>query len=170
MKEIVYNYDNLTDDDINRVVKRAKLVIENSRGELLMGSNDDSCHLLGGHVDGDESDNDTLIRELKEEAGIDYDPHVTEPFVRIVYYNRNYPQEGINSKTVANYYCVKEDLELNLDNISLTREERKQHFKVIVVKKENIIKVLNEYLKKSVRKSAVKDTILVIKEYLKSEI
>lgn len=167
MKEIVYNYDHLKDEDINRIVKRAKIVIENSKGELLMGCNDDNCHLLGGHVDEGENDNETLIRELKEEAGIDFNPHVDKPFVSIVYYNKNYPQEGINSKTIANYYYIKADLELHLDDLHLTKDEKKHHFKVLVVLKKDILNVLNEYLEKSVRKNVVKDTILVMKEYLK---
>ena len=170
MKEVVYNYDHLTDSDITRVVKRAKIVVENSNGQFYMGTNDDSCHLLGGHVLDGESDNETLIRELNEEAGVHFNPQVHEPFVSIIYYNKDYPRTGIHSKTIANYYYVKADLELDLEHLNLTEEEKKHHFQVIVVDKKDILDVLQEYLEKSVRKNVVKDTILVMEEYLKLKI
>lgn len=37
MKEIIYNEDNLKDSDINNVVERAKAIIVNSKGEILLG-------------------------------------------------------------------------------------------------------------------------------------
>lgn len=32
MKEIIYNYDYLNEEDINKYVKRAKMIVENSNG------------------------------------------------------------------------------------------------------------------------------------------
>ena len=119
MKEIIINEHNLEDKDIDSVVRRAKLVVENSKGELLLVKCHDNCYLIGGHVDGDEIDNDTLIREIREEAGVDFDPAVSEPFYRIVYYTKDYPQEGINTKYIANYYDVIYDLEPDEDNLDL---------------------------------------------------
>ena len=37
MKEIIYNEDNLNVNDINNVVERAKAIIVNSKGEILLG-------------------------------------------------------------------------------------------------------------------------------------
>ena len=86
MKEIIYNEDKIKDEEIHEWVKRAKLLVVNSKDELLLAHTDDSYYLLGGHVDGDESDNECLIREIREEAGILYDPKVSEPFISIKYY------------------------------------------------------------------------------------
>ena len=77
MKEIIYNDNNLKDEDIHEWVKRAKILVVNSKDEVLIVHTDDSYYLLGGHVDGDESDNECLIREIREEAGLKQ-KHVAE--------------------------------------------------------------------------------------------
>ena len=166
MKSIVHNSDNLNDLDVNRIVKRAKLIIENDNGEIILASSKHGMYLLGGHVDDNESDNDTLIRELNEEAGIVFNPNVDEPFLSIVYYNRDYPDVGINSKTIANYYYVKSNVIIDTDNSNLTEEEKKNDFKVLYIKKDNIIDALEESMKTSERKIVVRDTIIAVKEYL----
>ena len=167
MKEIIINEDNLSEKDIDSVVRRAKLVVENSKGELLLVKCHKNCYLIGGHVDGDEVDNDTLIREIREEAGIDFDPAVSEPFYRIVYYCRNHPEEGINTKYIANYYCVNYDLEPDEANRNLTPDEDEGGFHLEYIPKDKIMDELQEIYKTCIRKNVVKDTIEVIEEYLK---
>ena len=167
MKEIIINEHNLEDKDIDSVVRRAKLVVENSKGELLLVKCHDNCYLIGGHVDGDEIDNDTLIREIREEAGVDFDPAVSEPFYRIVYYTKDYPQEGINTKYIANYYDVIYDLEPDEDNLDLTGDEAEGDFHLVYIRKDKILDEINEIYKTCARKNVVKDTLDVIEEYLK---
>lgn len=166
MKEIIINEDKLTEEEVNGVVKRAKLVVENSNGELLLVKCHGNCYLIGGHVDGEEEDNDTLIREIKEEAGIDYDPKVGEPFYSIKYYCRDYPDDGKNTKYISNYYAVKYDLVPNIDNVNLTEDEAEGNFQLVYIAKDEILNEMNEILKTCTRKNVVKDTIAVIEEYL----
>ena len=167
MKEIIINEDKLTEEEVNGVVKRAKLVVENSKGELLLVKCHGNCYLIGGHVDGEEEDNDTLIREIKEEAGIDYDPKVEEPFYSIKYYCRDYPEKGKNTKYISNYYAVKYDLEPNTESVHLTDDEAEGNFRLEYIAKDKILDEMNEILKTCTRKNVVKDTIAVIEEYLK---
>ena len=70
MRTIIHNPDNLSNDDINRVVKRSKAVIVNDKDEILIGTTNDSMWLPGGHVDEGESYDECLLRELKEETGV----------------------------------------------------------------------------------------------------
>ena len=44
----------------------------------------DVWDVLGGHVDGDESPEEALVRELREELGIAVDTHLGEPLTRVV--------------------------------------------------------------------------------------
>ena len=165
MKEIIYNENNLEDKDINRWVKRAKILVENSNGELLLVHTDDSYYLLGGHVEGDESDNDCLIREIKEEAGVDFNPLVDKPFVSIKYYCKNYPQ-GENTGYISNYYSIKYDLVCNPDNVSLTADEAAGNLRMVYLKKDEVIDEVKSYLDKCKRKNVILDTIDVLEEYL----
>lgn len=70
MKEIIYNENNLKDSDINKVVKRAKALIINSNDEILLGYGDRNYQLPGGHLEDNETYDECLFREIKEETGI----------------------------------------------------------------------------------------------------
>lgn len=166
MKEIIYNEDKLRAQDIHEWVKRAKVLVVNSKNELLLARTDDSYYLLGGHVEGDESDNECLIREISEEAGIDYNPNVSKPFMTIKYYCKNYPQVGINCGYISNYYLIYDDIVPNLGNVDLTDEEKASHFQLLYIPKNNVIDEVHSYLDKSNNTSVVRDTVMVLEEYL----
>ena len=97
MKEIIHNNDNLNEKDCHQVIKRAKLIVENSKQELLFVIEDNNMFLIGGHVENNEPDNETLIREIKEEAGIEFNPQVDKPFLCIKYLTKNYPEVNENT-------------------------------------------------------------------------
>jgi 8-oxo-dGTP pyrophosphatase MutT (NUDIX family) len=166
MKIVIHNEKNVKDEEVTNVVKRAKLVVENSKGELLLGHTDDSYYLIGGHVEGDESDEVCLAREIKEEAGIEYTPKLEEPFCVIKYYTRDYPHEGDISLFIANYYGVKDDLEPDYEKVELTNGEAITHLKMIYVKREDVIPELERYLDICKNKNVVLDTLEVMKDYL----
>ena len=166
MKEIIYNEDKLRDDEIHEWVKRAKLLVVNYKDEILLGHTDDSYYFLGGHVDGDESDNECLIREIKEEAGILYNPKVSEPFVSIKYYCKDYPQEGMNKGYISNYYVVYDDMVVNPDNVNLTEGEKAGNLRFVYLHRDKVLDEVRPYLEICKRKNVVRDTIDVLEEYL----
>ena len=55
MKEIIYNEDNLNVNDINNVVERAKAIIVNSKGEILLGYGNNNYQIIGGHKENNET-------------------------------------------------------------------------------------------------------------------
>ena len=167
MKKIIYNEDKLKDEEIDEWVKRAKLLVVNSKNEILLGHTDDSYYFLGGHVDGDESDKECLIREIREEAGIDYNPELVEPFVIIKYYCKDYPQTGMNRGYISNYYVVNDDMVVNPDNVNLTEGEKAGNLRFVYIHKDNVLDEVSPYLKICKRKNVVRDTIDVLEEFLK---
>ena len=166
-KMIVYNDDNICESEINRVVKIAKIVIENSNNEILLCFCHNNYYLLGGHVDNDESDIECLHRELLEEAGIDIEFNNLNSFITIKYFIKNYPDNNINSLYIANYYNYKLDLIPNIDNLNLTEDEKEGNFEIQAISRNIIIDKLTEALESATRKNVVEDTIKVIEEYLK---
>ncbi len=166
MKEIIYNEDKLRDEEIHEWVKRAKVLVVNSKNELLLAHTDDSYYLLGGHVDGNESDNECLIREIREEAGIDYNPKVGEPFVTIKYYCKNYPQDGMNRGYISNYYVIYDDMVPNPENVDLTEGEKAGHLRLVYISENQVLDEVQLYLDKCKRKNVVRDTLMVLEEYL----
>ena len=67
---------------------------------------------------------------------------------------------------IANYYAVKDDLVPDYENVDLTNGEAITHFKLVYVKKDDVIPELTRYLEICKNKNVVLDTLEVMKEYL----
>ncbi len=168
MKNIIYNEDKLTDKDINRLVKRAKLLLINSNDEFLLCHSGGAYHILGGHVDNNESDVECILREAKEEAGLTIRNLDFKPIMQIIYYCKDHPKLGINSKYIANYYYQKSDLMPHMEKTHLTIEEINENFVIEQIAKDKVLDILNaEYIKNG-KQNVMRDTIQVITEYLKN--
>ena len=166
MKEIIYNDNNLKEEEINEWVKRAKVLVVNSKNEILIAHTDDSYYFLGGHVDGEESDYECLVREIKEEAGIDYSPKIGEPLVSIKYLLKDYPQEGYNKGYISNYYVIYDDLIPNPNNVDLTDGEKEGNLRLVYIHRDVILDEVKSYLNICKRRNVVRDTIDVLEYFL----
>lgn len=167
MKEIVYNEYNLNNQEINNIIKRAKIIIINSNDEILLTCSNKNYFLIGGHVENNETDKKTLIRETLEETGIELKLNTITPFFSITYYTKNYPIINQNTKYITNYYYIKLDVKPNSSKINLTEGERKGNFKLHYIHKNNIIEILTNSIKNCTRKNVVRDTISALEEFLK---
>lgn len=170
MKKIVYNYDNLDERDINRVVKRAKVILINDRDEVLLCNCNNDYHFIGGHVCGDESDFDCLQREILEEIGVNIEFPFLKPIVNIKYLNKDYPGKGINTMSIANYYVLRKNVEPSYKNINLTDEEKEGNFYFRYVKMDDVIMLLLDSIENASRKGVVYDTIEAFLEYKRCNI
>ena len=128
MKEILYNNDNLKEQEINNIVRRAKAIIINSNDEILFAHTQDNYFFVGGRVEPNETFEEGIVREIKEETGIDIDFKFQKPFCTITYMNKDYPKEGVNTKSIANYYIVKSDIKPDLSKVKLTEEEMQKEY------------------------------------------
>jgi len=167
MKVIFNNYDNLKEENINRVVRRAKALIINSNNEILFAHSNNNYFFVGGRVEENETFDEGIIREIKEEAGIDIALEKREPFFTITYMNKDYPSNGVNTKSIANYYLINCDTKPDLNKTSLTEEEKTGNFKLIYIYKDKALEELTNSLDICSNKNVVRDTIEVVKEYLK---
>lgn len=108
MKQIFINEDDLRDDDLEGTVIRVKAMIINSNKEILLAHNNGTYQFPGGHKEDDESMDDTLLREVKEETGIDVSLDVG-PFMQIVTYDSNYFGTGRKMCSKIYYYVIHTD-------------------------------------------------------------
>lgn len=165
MKELVYNYDNLKEEDINRVVRRAKILIINSNDEILLAHSNNNYFFVGGRVEENETYDECIIREVKEETGIDLPLKKREPFFTITYMNKAYPSKCVNTKSVANYYLIKCNIKPDLSKVSLTDDEKNANFELVYIHKDKTLEVLNNSLTTCSKENVVSDTIEVVKEF-----
>lgn len=167
MKEIIYNYDNLREDEANNVIKRAKALIVNSKDEILFGYADKTYQFVGGHVEDNESYQECLSREIKEESGIELTFDDIKPFLVIKYYSRNYPHEGDNTTTINNYFIVRTDMKPDFDNRNLTDYEIKSGYTVKYIHKDMVLSLLQGSLVYASKRNPVLDTIEAVEEFIK---
>jgi len=170
MNEVIYNPDNLSESDINKIVRRAKALIVNSNDEILFATSENNDYFfVGGRVENNETFDECIVREMLEETGIDIPLEKRTPFFTITYMNKDYPSEGINTKSIANYYIVNCDIKPNLNKINLTEEEKSWGFNLEYVPKDEALGKVRHSLEICKNKKAVSDTFEVIKAYLRQE-
>ena len=166
INQVIHNEDKLTLNDANRVTRRAKLIVENSKEEILICHMGVKYFLIGGHVDNDESDEMCLTREVAEESGITLNFSNILPIASSNYINKDYPEEGTITYTNSNYYALEYDLVPNIEMQNLTEEEIKENFELMYIPKSEVINFLENNKKTCQRKGTLSDTIMAIKVYL----
>lgn len=138
MKELITNKDHLNEKDITEVVKRVKVLIINSNNEVLLGYSNNNYQFPGGHVEEGETLIETVLREIKEETGIELKKIDVEPFARAVGYYKNWPSEGKNRKIEIYYYEIKTDEKPNIENTNYTANELKGGFLLKYIPLDNV--------------------------------
>ena len=167
MRKIFYNEDNIKEKDINNFVGRAKILIINSKNECLLGYGNNTYQLPGGHLEENETYDECVIREVKEETGIELPKEKRIPFLEIKYYTKNYPENGLNSCYLNNYYAIKTDKKPDLSKTNLTENEKEGMFELRYISLDFVEKELLENLKivNNKYKNVINDTLNAIKEY-----
>lgn len=138
MKELITNNYNLTEEDVTETVKRVKILLINSHNEILLGYSHNTYQFIGGHVEENESLNQTVIREVKEETGINLKEINVEPFAKATGYYKDWPDVGKNRKIEIYYYEIKTDEKPNLDNAQYTEHEKEGKFQLRYILLETI--------------------------------
>ena len=146
MKEIFINNDNLKQEEIDEVVTRTKGLLINSKSEMLLGYSHNTYQFPGGHLEENETLNECLIREIKEETGIDVTDDEVKPFMLIKYYTKNYLDSKKNRCNKIYYFKVNTDKIINLNETNYTKDEKDGKYELRYIKLD---KVKDELVKNS---------------------
>ncbi len=170
MKTIIYNNDNLHEEDITETVIRIKGLIINDEDKILIGDENGVYQFPGGHLEDGESSNDCLKREILEETGIYVeDSEINGPFVKIVYMNKNYPKVGSNRKDEIYYYIIKTNKKYDLSKTNYTEDEIKNNYKIKEFNIKEVINKIEENMSKNEKNKLISyDMIKVLNEYLEN--
>lgn len=144
MKDIVTNKYNLKEEDMTEVVQRVKILLVNSKDEILLGYSHHNYQFPGGHVEENEKLVDTVNREIREETGIELNLTEVEPFARALGYYKDWPEEGKNRKIEIYYYEIKTDEKPNLDNTEYTDNEKDGEFRLEYIPLAEVDEVLKK--------------------------
>ena len=143
MKTIIINDENINEKFTKKKLK-SRAVLVNSSNEILVANYGGVLLLPGGSIDGKETPDETIHRELKEEIGVDMKPEQLKPFVKVRYFQPNYPERNgntINRLAVTYYYLGY--IESISDERDLTENEKKDGFTVEFCSINQIQEMLN---------------------------
>ena len=168
MKEVLYNYDNLTLDDIDEVVIRTKGLIINDNDEITLGYSNGTYQFPGGHLEDGEKLEECILREIKEETGIEIKDAKMKSFEKITHYTKNYHNTGINRKNEIYYYIVRTNTKFDMNNASLDEREKECGFTVKTIPLKDFENTLIKSIPDNPRNEVIVEEMLdAYKEYNK---
>ena len=170
MIEIIKNKDNLKEEDITLTDTRYKAIILDSDKNIIIGFSYNNYQLIGGHKDNDETDSETLNREIKEETGIELNIKDISPFAVRYEYCKDWPSIRENKKIINYYFKVHTDKKVNLKNTTYTESEKKGNFEVRVFPLKELRQRLYDNLEKEKDFQVVTREILELLDECEEEI
>ncbi len=154
MKEIIINDKNLEKEDIEQEVVRVKGLILNSQGKILIAHNNNTYQFPGGHTHEGESLDECVIREIKEETGIDLE--VEEgPFMSIVTYDHDYFGTGKKTLNSIYYYRFFTDEEPNFEETMYDDLELETDFNLFYIDFDTF----DSFIEKSIEEGSIDEAI-----------
>lgn len=168
MKEVLYNYDNLTLEDIDEVVTRTKGLIINSNNEITLGYSNKTYQFPGGHLESGETLEECLLREIEEETGIKICDAKLKPFEKITYYNKNYHGSGKNRKNEIYYYIIKTNAKFDMSNAKLDDGEKEGNYTAKTIPLKDVEQILIDSIPDNpINEVIVEEMLDIFKEYKK---
>lgn len=166
MKEIILNPNKILNDEIDEEVIRVKALIINSNNEILLACLYNEYQFPGGHLETDELKEDGLIREIKEETGMEFNGEELIPFMMIRHLSKNYLNSGKNRCNDIYYYIIKTNKSINIDNTNYTEYEKNGNFSLQYYKLDDVEELLIDHSNKNPKyKGIAYEMLQVLFEY-----
>lgn len=172
MKTIIFNDDNLRENEIEDTVLKARAIIINDNNEVLLSKCAGFYLFPGGKLHKNESAEEGLMREIREETGIVLHNTLSEPFLRIKHMIKHYPKRGQNNifgsrQNITDYYLIKTNKDIDISQIRLTQHEKNAEFQTIRTKFRKIPELINNIGDDIRSKCFSKEINTVISEFKK---
>lgn len=165
MKRVIINENNLDTTKINDTVIRVKALIVNEKKDLLVIHNNYTYQFPGGHWRSEETLEETLRREIKEETGITTTVE-SGPFMLIEEYYDNYLNTGRTRCNKIYYYIVHSNEGPKIEEMSLSELEKKTDFNLFYIPVKDMEIFLKQCLKNNQIETVIaKEMLAVMKEY-----
>ncbi len=169
MKIETKNLNNLTMNDIQKQQHRVKVILLNSKDEILLCRRNGVYNFIGGHIEKGEGPLECAQREIREETGMTVRlGNFEQPFYKLQCYEKNYYNLGLNYFTTIQFLVGNTDSQIDLDKRQLDENESKQVFTLEYIPYEKLREVLDEnrvIAKKEKREFIIDEMLHVLDEY-----
>ncbi len=131
--ELIINENNLELEEIQEFNSKVRALLIDNDNNILIAYYGKTILLPGGSIDLNETVEDAIIRELKEEMGMDYSKDELTYLNTLKYYQKDYPKRngGFKNRLITTHYYVGEYR--GISKQSLTEKEQKDNFRLKLV-------------------------------------
>lgn len=145
MKTIIINDNELKAKDIELVRNKVRAVLLDDNKILI--ANYGGVYLLpGGSIEKEETKEQAILRELREETGIKYSLKELDDFFTLKYYQKEYPlnQDNIKNRLLVTHFYLGKYKEINPYKLNRTSKEIRDGFNLNLVNINDIESLIKE--------------------------
>lgn len=163
MKQILLNDNNLKDSEIQQCITRTKAILINSDNNILLAHNNNTVQFIGGHLKSNETLEECLIREIKEETGINITlEEITPPFLELITYDSNYFNTHKKVKSIIYYYLIRCNKNPNYSETQYDFLELQTKFNLFYINSKNLLKELDKFLNNKKMDSKIHNEMKIV--------
>lgn len=132
---LILNDENLQLDEINEFNSKVRAILIDSENKVLVANYGGVFLFPGGSIDDGENIDESIIRELQEETGTDYETGDFTFLTQLDFFQKNYvKRDGMKvNRLIRTYYFIASYKPVKLRLQKLTEKEKKDDFKLAVV-------------------------------------
>lgn len=157
--------------DYQKMVKRVKALIVSSDNKILLVNNYQDYQFPGGHMENNEIYSEALKRELLEETGIDFNIEKDiEPVLKLYRYYEEYHETKENTLLEINYFIIRSDKYIDIDNLNLTKEEENGDFSLTYISLFEFKRLLEENIMINNDKYGISEEMFEVFDKLKNKL
>lgn len=162
---MVINLDAMNPEEVNSYFHKVRAIIFDSSGKLYLSMMKGTFTLPGGGVEENETLEEAIKRELKEELGIDVSTDELQYIGNYQFYHKNFPDfKGRTNRLneIDLFYVIKEKA-FSLEACQFTELEKDQNLKIIAIELSEIEGLLNIKNNNPYKKALDEELIFFIK-------
>ena len=157
--------------DYQKMVNRVKALIVSSDNKILLVNNYQDYQFPGGHMENNETYSEALKRELLEETGIDFNIEKDiEPVLKLYSYYEEYHETKENTLLEINYFIIRSDKYIDIDNLNLTKEEENGDFSLTYISLFEFKRLLEENILINNDKYGISEEMFEVFDKLKNKL
>ena len=151
---------------------KARALLINSSNEILIANYGGVFLLPGGSIEKGENPNLAIVREIKEETGIDRKIEDLKPFLKMRYYQIGYPERNgkKSNRLLITYYYLGNLENFSMKDSRLSEKEKKDEFELEFYSLDEIEKLIKNNDSNNPRKKYFdKELEIIIEQYRQIE-